>query len=45
MCQLKSLTFARAKDAVFKISAGNGLLTEDGQAHASWEMMARELDK
>ena len=45
MCQLKSLTFARSKDAVFKIAAGKGLLTTDGQSHATWDMMARELDK
>jgi len=45
MCQLKSLTFARTKDAFFKITAGKGMLTEDGQSHATWDMMSRELDK
>lgn len=45
MCQLKSLTFARANEAVFKFNGGRALLTEDGQSHATWDMMSRELDK
>jgi hypothetical protein len=45
MCQLKSLTFSHTKEAFFKITAGKGQLTTDGQSHATWEMMTRELDK
>src|SRR5262249_28920474 len=39
MCQLKSLTFAHTKEAVFKFNGGRALLTTDGQSHATWDMM------
>jgi hypothetical protein len=45
MCQLKSLTLARTPEAMFQFKGGKGLLTTDGQSHATWEMMTRELDK
>ena len=48
VCQLKSLVLAKvAKPAKadFTFADGKGTLTTDGQAHATWDMMTRKLDK
>lgn len=45
VCQMKSLTLSKAKESKFAFSGGKGVATTDGQSHASWEMMTRELDK
>ena len=45
MCQMKTLTLAKAKEATFTFKGGNGIATTDGQSACSWEMMTREIDK
>jgi hypothetical protein len=45
VCQMKTLTFAKAKDPGFSFKGGAGLMTTDGNAEATWEMITRELDK
>lgn len=45
VCQMKTLTLAKAKPASFTFKDGAGVATTDGQASCSWEMMTRQLDK
>lgn len=45
ICQMKSLTFGKAKEATFTFKGGKGLATTDGQSACSWEMIVQELDK
>jgi hypothetical protein len=45
VCQLRTLTFAKGKDAGFTFKGGAGIATTDGQSSCSWEQMTRELDK
>jgi len=45
VCQLKTLTFAKAKPAGFTFKGGNGVMKYDGQSTCSWEQVTRELDK
>lgn len=45
VCQMKSLTLAKAAEAKFTFKGGKGVATTDGQSHTTFEMMTRELDK
>jgi hypothetical protein len=45
MCQMRSLTIAKTKEAIFSFKGGKGLATTDGNSSCSWEMITRELDK
>lgn len=45
MCQMKSLTLAKAAEARFTFKDGKGIATTDGSSHTSFEMITRELDK
>jgi hypothetical protein len=45
VCQMKSLVLAKAAEATFTFKGGKGTATTDGQAHVSFDMMTRELDK
>jgi hypothetical protein len=45
VCQMKSLTLAKAAEATFTFKGGKGTATTDGQSSCSWEMMTQELDK
>jgi hypothetical protein len=45
LCQMKTLTFTKAAEAVFTIKDGKGIATTTGQQRTSWEMMIAKLDK
>jgi hypothetical protein len=45
LCQLRTIVLTKSKPAEFTFKAGAGKLSHDGQAHATWEMITRVLDK
>jgi len=45
LCQLTSLTLAKAAKAAFTFKDGKGLMTTDGQANCTFEMVTHVLDK
>jgi hypothetical protein len=45
VCQMKTLTFAGGKEAVFTFKGSEGVATSDGQSRVSWDMMMQQLDK
>jgi hypothetical protein len=45
ICQMKTLTIAKAKPAGFTFKDGAGTATTDGQASCSWQQITRVLDR
>ena len=45
VCQMKTLTLAKAAESKFSFKNGNGLATTDGSSYIDWDLITRELDK
>jgi hypothetical protein len=45
VCQLKTLTLAKAATCAFTFKDGKGVLTTDGNLNGNWEQIVHVLDK